>query len=114
MYNIIFIFFSQAEDGIRYRNVTGVQTCALPILKFYGLKTQLKTRRSKTHKQQESRSSRIKIHMKKRSDCEVQIERKFQPEFNAQGTIPAFNLGGFFLCLFIPHVTGSNTPTSRL
>src|SRR5207249_7830071 len=22
----------QAEDGIRYRNVTGVQTCALPIL----------------------------------------------------------------------------------
>src|SRR5699024_7949769 len=49
-------------------------------VKFYGLKTQLKTRRSKTHKQQESRSSRIKIHMKKRSDCEVQIERKFQPE----------------------------------
>src|SRR5437868_12921395 len=26
-------FFFQAEDGIRYRNVTGVQTCALPI--FY-------------------------------------------------------------------------------
>src|SRR5699024_11390132 len=24
-------FFSQAEDGIRDRNVTGVQTCALPI-----------------------------------------------------------------------------------
>src|SRR5699024_7359626 len=24
-------FFSQAEDGIRGRNVTGVQTCALPI-----------------------------------------------------------------------------------
>src|SRR5699024_11235979 len=24
-------FFYQAEDGIRYRNVTGVQTCALPI-----------------------------------------------------------------------------------
>src|SRR5207249_8141534 len=23
----------QAEDGIRYRNVTGVQTCALPISK---------------------------------------------------------------------------------
>src|SRR5699024_11763057 len=28
--NIIFFFF-QAEDGIRDRNVTGVQTCALPI-----------------------------------------------------------------------------------
>src|SRR5699024_11324697 len=26
--------FFQAEDGIRDRNVTGVQTCALPILKF--------------------------------------------------------------------------------
>src|SRR5207249_8796454 len=27
-----YIFFFQAEDGIRDRNVTGVQTCALPIL----------------------------------------------------------------------------------
>src|SRR5699024_5628610 len=27
--------FFQAEDGIRDRNVTGVQTCALPILKPY-------------------------------------------------------------------------------
>src|SRR5699024_11495330 len=26
-----FYFFIQAEDGIRDRNVTGVQTCALPI-----------------------------------------------------------------------------------
>src|SRR5207249_7015463 len=26
-------FFFQAEDGIRDRNVTGVQTCALPICK---------------------------------------------------------------------------------
>src|SRR5699024_12447521 len=29
----ILYFFFQAEDGIRDRNVTGVQTCALPILK---------------------------------------------------------------------------------
>src|SRR5699024_2870063 len=28
---VCFIFFFQAEDGIRDRNVTGVQTCALPI-----------------------------------------------------------------------------------
>src|SRR5437667_11188682 len=27
----IFYFFFQAEDGIRDRDVTGVQTCALPI-----------------------------------------------------------------------------------
>src|SRR5699024_8885246 len=29
-----FFFFFQAEDGIRDRNVTGVQTCALPIYNF--------------------------------------------------------------------------------
>src|SRR5207249_9334725 len=28
-------FFFQAEDGIRDRNVTGVQTCALPIYTGY-------------------------------------------------------------------------------
>src|SRR5699024_11740951 len=28
-------FFFQAEDGIRDRNVTGVQTCALPICSTY-------------------------------------------------------------------------------
>src|SRR5437773_9193234 len=27
-------FFFQAEDRIRYRDVTGVQTCALPIFSF--------------------------------------------------------------------------------
>src|SRR5699024_11479785 len=31
-YYVLFFFFFQAEDGIRDRNVTGVQTCALPIL----------------------------------------------------------------------------------
>src|SRR5699024_11430680 len=30
------VFFFQAEDGIRDRNVTGVQTCALPILLLIG------------------------------------------------------------------------------
>src|SRR5437867_8100378 len=29
---LFFFFFFQAEDGIRDRTVTGVQTCALPIL----------------------------------------------------------------------------------
>src|SRR5699024_11782985 len=28
---VVMFFFFQAEDGIRDRNVTGVQTCALPI-----------------------------------------------------------------------------------
>src|SRR2546430_13318372 len=30
----MFFFFFQAEDGIRDLTVTGVQTCALPILKL--------------------------------------------------------------------------------
>src|SRR6266540_31908 len=30
---MFFFFFFQAEDGIRDRDVTGVQTCALPISK---------------------------------------------------------------------------------
>src|SRR5207248_7801309 len=30
-YFVFFFFFFQAEDGIRDRTVTGVQTCALPI-----------------------------------------------------------------------------------
>src|SRR6476469_9098461 len=29
-------FFFQAEDGIRYTSVTGVQTCALPICEVLG------------------------------------------------------------------------------
>src|SRR5256885_12671081 len=29
---MLFVFFFQAEDGIRDYKVTGVQTCALPIL----------------------------------------------------------------------------------
>ena len=30
----VIVFFCQAEDGIRDRLVTGVQTCALPIYSF--------------------------------------------------------------------------------
>src|SRR6266513_5270023 len=35
--HLCFFFFFQAEDGIRCRNVTGVQTCALPILQRFWL-----------------------------------------------------------------------------
>src|SRR2546427_6070518 len=34
--SLIFFFFFQAEDGIRYLTVTGVQTCALPISSLPG------------------------------------------------------------------------------
>src|SRR5437868_15489041 len=46
--NIIFyffiFFFFQAEDGIRDRNVTGVQTCALPIFAALGWVADTQTR----------------------------------------------------------------------
>ena len=32
VFGFVFFFFFQAEDGIRDWSVTGVQTCALPIL----------------------------------------------------------------------------------
>src|SRR5437879_1610305 len=32
LFHLFFFFFFQAEDGIRDTSVTGVQTCALPIL----------------------------------------------------------------------------------
>src|SRR5207249_8756405 len=38
-------FFFQAEDGIRDRNVTGVQTCALPI--YHGIGFENSTKRTK-------------------------------------------------------------------
>src|SRR5688500_20020919 len=37
MYSFYVYFFFQAEDGIRYYKVTGVQTCALPILDAFQL-----------------------------------------------------------------------------
>src|SRR5207249_5108860 len=40
----ISFFFFQAEDGIRDRNVTGVQTCALPIYLGMRLAAQLSHR----------------------------------------------------------------------
>src|SRR6266850_3009018 len=35
-YFLVYIFFFQAEDGIRDYKVTGVQTCALPISDYLG------------------------------------------------------------------------------
>src|SRR5438552_18902747 len=36
MYGLFYVFFFQAEDGIRDDLVTGVQTCALPIYRKVG------------------------------------------------------------------------------
>src|SRR3712207_6866780 len=34
---VVYVFFFQAKDGIRDIGVTGVQTCALPISRFFGI-----------------------------------------------------------------------------
>src|SRR5207249_7716924 len=47
------IFFFQAEDGIRDRNVTGVQTCALPILPAWGSRAVVPRARSPGEHQQD-------------------------------------------------------------
>src|SRR2546427_1217897 len=39
----LFFFFFQAEDGIRYLTVTGVQTCALPISTKYRVEGQIRS-----------------------------------------------------------------------
>ena len=42
-FSFVFFFFFQAEDGIRDRLVTGVQTCALPIY-FMGINVNKKNK----------------------------------------------------------------------
>src|SRR5256886_13028730 len=37
MHHAVLFFFFQAEDGIRDLTVTGVQTCALPILEHHSV-----------------------------------------------------------------------------
>src|SRR6266481_1780748 len=47
--SVTFIFFFQAEDGIRDGTVTGVQTCALPILRWHDLLLQQADRTYRDH-----------------------------------------------------------------
>src|SRR5689334_24575116 len=47
---LLFVFFFQAEDGIRDGTVTGVQTCALPICRDDGRKIEMPERIRRTRK----------------------------------------------------------------
>src|SRR5207253_3289356 len=42
----LYVFFFQAEDGIRDGHVTGVQTCALPISRAFAMLTRATPRTS--------------------------------------------------------------------
>src|SRR5437773_4961087 len=48
-YVIFFFFFFQAEDGIRDRDVTGVQTCALPIYRARRVRSDAVRDRDRLH-----------------------------------------------------------------
>ena len=69
------VFFFQAEDGIRDRLVTGVQTCALPIL------PRLPTARySKSKNETVGVKQRNHVLIKKRSFCQRSEERRVGKE----------------------------------
>src|SRR5438876_12439649 len=50
---MVWLFFFQAEDGIRDGRVTGVQTCALPILRHQ--------RHSREHEQQVAHVTKVRL-----------------------------------------------------
>src|SRR5262249_56539005 len=78
-------FFFQAEDGIRDWSVTGVHTCALPILKRIN-KTLLR-RRSRNHRRgkgdaaDQHRFQRLRTHTDAAEQAEVRFDSAGIPEF---------------------------------
>src|SRR5476649_3063002 len=71
---LCFFFFFQAEDGIRDHCVTGVQTCALPILHDRGQISRPAWRRECRGKRSEEHTSELQSH----SDlvCRLLLEKK--------------------------------------
>src|SRR5262249_61245691 len=65
MSSVVVVFFFQAEDGIRDWSVTGVQTCALPILPWRRRLTAMATPCSSRARRASSSASR------RRSDPDV-------------------------------------------
>src|SRR5699024_11657718 len=76
---LISIFFFQAEDGIRDRNVTGVQTCALPISKYNQKLWKFQCYLGKTEFGEEVRTTRSGFQTKKEAQ---QTYRQLQLDFD--------------------------------
>src|SRR5699024_11272933 len=84
---IFFYFFFQAEDGIRDRNVTGVQTCALPILfKQQLLTLLLRDRLLNQHMQLEQECQQLLFEQRKVQNktklSKREVTRRFQEEID--------------------------------
>src|SRR5699024_11369751 len=65
-----FIFFVQAEDGIRDRNVTGVQTCALPIFKLQKANEKNDSLMKSMKKNEEGKNKLIEESIQKNADLQ--------------------------------------------
>src|SRR2546425_1345897 len=71
LHDLIFFFFFQAEDGIRDKLVTGVQTCALPISPEY--------LRQDVWVRYDSREVRIFTKNPDGSLKQIQVHRRLEP-----------------------------------
>src|SRR5437773_12368455 len=76
-----FFFFFQAEDGIRDRDVTGVQTCALPI---YFSEAEAEYRKAIENKPSDRQAhfnlGRVLVNQKKYSEGIQELEKTIEPE----------------------------------
>src|SRR5437773_4007117 len=79
------IFFFQAEDGIRGRDVTGVQTCALPI--FRGQIVDL-LQRPYTDARVDDIPRRLQAYFKARGYYDVKVDAIGAPEDAVNGRVP--------------------------
>src|SRR5207248_8557297 len=67
------VFFFQAEDGIRDRTVTGVQTCALPICRRPHTRREARSRPAPAPRPQRARSRRTPAEIG-RASCRERVE----------------------------------------
>src|SRR5690606_40942016 len=81
--SILFLFFFQAEDGIRDFHVTGVQTCALPIFAAIAL-----TLRKRSDVKRNRPSDQVKAQAKDRLRL-VSIPSQTEAPSAATGAEPA-------------------------
>src|SRR6266852_8792397 len=88
-YDIVFVFFFQAEDGIRDATVTGVQTCALPILSQIGswqLQVLFRKARKKQIIQLRSRTYALRTYARDKYAPSAVSTRIFSPSLMNGGT----------------------------
>src|SRR5690625_8049654 len=77
----MFIFFFQAEDGIRDGHVTGVQTCALPISENTGRKSAAGARSSKMAGWKKCSQSHYRPRTDDQFCCQIKVKIMYYQSF---------------------------------